>query len=282
MLSTTTSMTPIEALVLGIVQGLTEFLPISSTAHLRAVPALLHWSDPGVAFSAVIQLGSIIAVLVYFAKDIAQITTGCIASIRQKDYGSTDVRLVAAIVLGTIPICVAGLLLKHVIEAPGSPMRSLVTIGIASIVMGIVLFIAEKVGTRRRVAENIGAGDGLLIGIGQAFALVPGCSRSGSSLTMAMFLGLQREDAARISFLLGIPAIVLSGLLELREMLSMPHVETIMPSLLVGLVSATVVSYVAIWWMLKYLRTHTTLVFIVYRLLFGAVILALALNGTIQ
>jgi undecaprenyl-diphosphatase len=275
-----------EAAVLGVVQGLSEFLPISSTAHLRVVPAVIGallgqpWPDPGAAFSAVIQLGSVIAVLAYFAKDIVQITTGFFRSMANKDYASRDVRLVAGIVLGTIPICVIGLLIKNVLETENGPLRSLFVIGGASVVMGLVLLLAEKIGKRQRTIDNIGAQDGLLVGIGQTFALIPGCSRSGSSLTAALLLGMTREDGARFSFLLGIPAIVLSGLLELKHAIG-AQVDTMTP-LVVALLLSTVVSYGAIWWMLRFLKSHSTMVFVVYRLIFGIGVIALATAGIIH
>jgi len=281
-LSDHASMGLIEAAVLGIVQGLTEFLPISSTAHLRVVPSLLGWSDPGVAYSAVIQLGSVIAVLAYFWKDLLNIAKGFFAAISKKDYAATDVRLVFAILLGTVPICVLGLALKHVLETDGGPLRSLTVIGAASIVMAALLALAERLGKRTRLVEDMGVKDGLLIGLAQAMALIPGCSRSGTTLTAALFLGMKREDAARFSFLLGIPAIVLSGLLEAKKVLEGPLDAGSTTSVLVGLAAATVVSYAAIWWMLNFLKSHSTMVFIVYRLVFGVAVLGLALSNLIH
>jgi undecaprenyl-diphosphatase len=272
----------IQSVVLGAVQGLTEFLPISSTAHLRVIPALLGWSDPGVTFSAIIQLGSVIAVLAYFARDLVSIARGFFQSIAKKDYTSQDVRIVGAIVLGTIPICVLGLAFKHLLEDEHGPLRALIVIGGASIVMAILLFIAEKIGSRTREIKDIGGRDGFLIGLGQAMAIIPGCSRSGSTLTAALLLGLKREDAARFSFLLGIPAIVLSGLLELKTALQKGLTGDSTSGLLIGLAVATVVSYAAIWWMLKYLKNHSTMVFIIYRLIFGVAVIALSSQGIIR
>lgn len=272
----------IEAAVLGVVQGLTEFLPISSTAHLRVVPALLGWQDPGATYSAVIQLGSVVAVLAYFFKDLVQIATGFFSAVQQKDYSNKDVRLVAAIVLGTIPVCVLGLALKHVLETDNGPLRSLAVVGAASIGMAVLLAVAEKIGRRQRQVDDMGAQDGLLIGFGQAMALIPGCSRSGSTLTAALLLGMKREDAARFSFLLGIPAIVLSGLLELKKALEAGIDPSGISGLIIGIAVATVVSYAAIWWMLTYLKNHSTLVFIIYRLIFGAAVLGLVLTHKIS
>ncbi len=269
----------IQAVVLGVVQGLTEFLPISSTAHLRVVPAVLGWQDPGTAYSAVIQLGSVAAVLTYFFKDLLAITTGSISALKDKNYGDQNLRLAGGIILGTIPICVLGLGLKSLLEQDGSPLRSMTVIGAASIFMGLMLLVAEKKGTHARGLENMGAKDGLIVGIGQAMALIPGCSRSGSTLTFAMFLGLKRADAARFSFLLGIPAIILSGLLELKHLKEAGLAGDGLTSLIVGLVTSAVVSYIAIAWLLKFLQTHSTWVFIIYRLIFGASVLAMGLSS---
>lgn len=272
----------LEAVVLGIVQGLTEFLPISSTAHLRIVPAILHWPDPGVAYDAVIQLGSVLAVLTYFAKDLLKIASGAVAGLKEKDLGRQEVRIAGAILLGTLPICILGLLLKPLLEQDGSPMRTPMVIGIASICMGLLLLVAEKLGKHVRTIETIGAKDGLLVGLGQAMALIPGCSRSGSTLTVAMLISMKREDAARFSFLLGIPAIVLSGLLELKHLLKDGMESAGMTSLIVGLVTSAVVSYAAIAWMLRYLQKHSTWVFVGYRLLFGTLVIVLASMRMIQ
>ena len=161
-----------EALALGVVQGLTEFLPISSTAHLRVVPAVMHWQDPGAAYSAVIQLGSVLAVLVYFFKDIVEIAGGAFKGLKQKDFGCRDVRLAGAIVIGTMPVCIVGLILKKMLEQDDGPFRSLYVIGGAAIFMGLALLVAEKVGKQTRNIDNMGAKDGLLVGLGQAMAKI--------------------------------------------------------------------------------------------------------------
>lgn len=275
-------MSLVEALVLGTVQGLTEFLPISSTAHLRVVPALIGWGDPGVAYSAVIQLGSVVALLAYFWKDIWQLLCGAVGALYKRDFANLYFRQSVAILLGTMPICVLGLLLKHLLEAENGPFRSLVVIGAASIVMSILLLVAEKVSKKERDMSKLGIKDGLLIGLGQAMALIPGCSRSGSTLTMALFLNIKRDDAARFSFLLGIPAVLLSGLLELKKLVTEQFTPDSMTNVLVGFVSATVVSYVAIWWLIKFLKNHSTMLFVIYRLIFGLAVLALALSNTIH
>lgn len=278
------AITLVEALTLGVVQGLTEFLPISSTAHLRVVPALCHWQDPGAAYSAVIQLGSVVAVLAYFFKDLVSIATGALAAIKNKDYGDRDLRMVGAIIVGTIPICVIGLLLKPLLEQDSSPLRSVNVIGCASIVMGLLLVVAEKFAKHVRTLEDITGKDGALVGLAQAIALIPGCSRSGSTLTMAMLLGLKRAEAARFSFLLGIPAVTLAGLLELYHMVKDGLVSDSsgLTSLAVGLVSSVVVSYLSIAWLIRYLQQHNTWIFVGYRLIFGITVLILSANGYIH
>jgi len=262
-----------HALVLGVVQGLTEFLPISSTAHLKVVPVVLGWGDPGVAFTAVIQLGSIAAVLAYFRSDLAEVFAGILRAFRYGQWADPAARLGVAIAIGTVPIVLAGLALK--LWFPGyenSAIRSLRVIAIVSIVMALFLALAELVGRRRRGLDQVLPRDGLLVGAAQALALLPGVSRSGSTLTASLFDGWQRPAAARFSFLLGIPAITLAGLVELKDGLSAPANGGAIP-LLVGIVSAAVVSWLAIAWLLRFLQQHSTWVFVGYRLLFGIVIL---------
>ena len=282
MLNQANSIETIQAIVLGVVQGLTEFLPISSTAHLRAVPALLGWSDPGVDFTAVIQLGSVLALFAYFRNDIVTLATGSFQALRKGDLESKEARIAGAIVVGTIPVCVIGLALKDILEQSGGPLRSLVVIGTASIVMGILLLIAEKVAKHTRTLDSIGVKDGLIIGLGQALALIPGCSRSGSTLTVAMLSNLKREDAARFSFLLGIPATTLSGLLELKHFIEHGSTESGIVSLVIGTVVSAIVSYAAIAWLLKFLINHSTWLFIIYRVVFGASLIGLSLTGIIH
>jgi undecaprenyl-diphosphatase len=211
----------VQTIVLGIVQGLTEFLPISSSAHLKVVPIALGWGDPGVAYTAIIQLGSIVAVLWYFWKDLTTITFGAVDAVVRRDYESQEFKMALGIGLGTIPIVFFGLLIKILVpDFNKSPLRSLVSIAIASIFMSLLLAIAEKIGKRDRTYEKLTVQDGILMGLGQAMALIPGCSRSGSTLTAGLFMGLERAAAARFSFLLGIPAITLAGLVELKSVLA--------------------------------------------------------------
>ncbi len=272
-----------QAIVLGFVQGITEFLPISSTAHLKVVPVLLGWGDPGVAFTAVIQLGSIAAVLWYLWKDLRRLLKGAWRAVKLKDYDDFDFRLSLGIVLGTIPIVIFGLLIKIFIsDFDKSPMRYLSSIGIASIVMSILLAVAETIGSRQREYEKLTMLDGILVGVAQAMALVPGVSRSGATLTTGLFLGLERETAAKFSFLLSIPAITLAGLVELKGAFASGIAGDQILSLFAGTLSAAIFSYLAITALLRFLRTQTTLIFIIYRLIFGVAILAAIGGGLLR
>ncbi len=278
----TESISIVEATVLGVVQGLTEFLPISSSAHLRVVPTFIGWGDPGAAYSAVLQLGSVAALLAYFARQITSISLGFVNAINEKDYQSSDFKLFTGIIIGTAPICIIGLAIKSLLEQKDSPLRSLELIATVSIVMGLLLVVAEVVGNQKKNLKQMGIKDGFIVGLGQALALIPGCSRSGSTLTVAMLLGLNRADAARFSFLLGIPAVVLSGLLELKELFEIGIADIGIPGLICGLIASTVVSYLAIAWMIKFLEKHSTWWFVVYRVLFGAFILYALKTGLIS
>jgi undecaprenyl-diphosphatase len=272
----------LQAIVLGFVQGMTEFLPISSTAHLKVVPVVLGWGDPGVAFTAVIQLGSIAAVLWYFWGDLSRILKGATRAIALKDYADYDLRLLLGIILGTCPIVFFGLLIKRFIpDFDNSPIRSLGAIAIASIVMSLLLGVAEKLGKRVRDFEHLTMNDGLLMGLAQAMALIPGVSRSGSTLTAGLFMSLQRETAARFSFLLGIPAITLAGLVELKGALGDVTGTGILP-LIAGIISAAIFSYIAIAGLLRFLKTQSTWVFIWYRLAFGIAILGAISAGLLK
>ncbi|MBE9161451.1 MULTISPECIES: undecaprenyl-diphosphate phosphatase [Microcoleaceae] len=273
----------VQTIVLGIVQGLTEFLPISSSAHLKVVPIALGWGDPGVVYTAVIQLGSIVAVLWYFWKDLTNITLGAVNAVVQRDYKSQEFKMALGIALGTIPIVFFGLLIKiFVPDFDKSPLRSLASIAIASIFMSLLLAIAEKIGKRDRTYENLTVQDGILMGLGQAMALIPGCSRSGSTLTAGLFLGLERAAAARFSFLLGIPAITLAGLVELKGALSSGIDSAGLVALIVGTISAFVFSYLSIAWLMKFLQTQNTWVFVWYRLAFGVAILTAIAGGALR
>ena len=261
-------------LVLGIVQGLTEFLPISSTAHLKVVPVLLGWGDPGVSVTAAIQLGSIAAVIAYFRSDLLQVLKGIGKAFRHGQWREPEARLGVAMVVGTIPILLAGLLIK-LFWSEGyetSPLRSVPFIAMVSIVMALLLALAERLGPRQKKLADVSGRDGLIVGLAQMLALIPGVSRSGSTLTASLFYGWQRADAARFSFLLGVPAISIAGIVELNQAFAV-SAETGPWPLLTGIVSAAVVSWLAIDWLLKFLQRHSTWIFVAYRLLFGAVLL---------
>jgi undecaprenyl-diphosphatase len=265
----------IEAIILGLVQGLTEFLPISSTAHLRIIPALFGGEDPGAGFSAVIQLGTVAAVLVYFRRDILRIVVSWIRELRvpfrQKSH---EARLGWFIILGTIPISVVGLLLKDQIE---SSARSLLLVGCALIAFSFVMLAADRLGRRRRKLTEMTLLDGLVVGIAQALALIPGISRSGATISAGLLRNFDRTAAARYSFLLSIPAVVLSGLFELPE-IGGGSGASVGATVIAGL-AAFVAGYAAIAWLLRYLARHSLDVFIVYRILLGTLVVVLAATG---
>ena len=260
--------------VLGVVQGLTEFLPISSTAHLKVVPVLVGWGDPGVSVIAVIQLGSIAAVIGYFRDDLRSVLRGISGAVRRGQWREPDARLGLAMAVGTVPILIAGLLIKLCWQGyETSPLRSVPAIAIVSIVMAALLALAEKLGPRSKRLEQVQGRDGLVVGLAQVLALIPGVSRSGSTLTASLFDSWKRPDAARFSFLLGIPAITLAGVVELKDAFADFSLAGVLP-LMVGILSAAVVSWLAIDWLLKYLQRHSTWIFVIYRLLFGVLLLA--------
>jgi undecaprenyl-diphosphatase len=239
----------LQAVVLGTIQGLTEFLPISSSAHLRILPEMFGWGDPGAAFTAVIQIGTELAVLIFFRKDIWRIGSVWARSLVKPEYrGHLDARMGWFIILGSLPIVILGILLKDVIE---EDFRSLWIIGTTLIVGGIVLGIADHVGSTRKQIKQITLGDAVLMGLAQAMALVPGVSRSGATLSMGRFLGYDREAATRYAFLLAIPAVVGAGIFELKEI---PHGDNSYgwgPTIVATVVSF-VVGYAAIAWLLRY------------------------------
>ena len=274
-------MSTLEAIVLGIVQGLTEFLPISSTGHLRIVPAFMGWEDPGAAFTAVTQLGTMAAVLLYFREDLERIARAWLRSLREPEMRrQLDARLGWYLVLGTIPLGIFGLIFKDQIETGA---RDLYLIGTTLIVLGLVLLLAEKVGTRTRHIEDIEARAGFPVGFAQALALIPGVSRSGATITAGLFMGLDRPAAARFSFLLSIPAVVLSGLFELRSIISGEEGEHVSAlNLAIATCMAFIVGYASIAFLLRYLEHHSTIVFVVYRVALGALVLVLVSAGVIS
>lgn len=273
-------MSILEAIVLGLVQGLTEFIPISSTAHLRIVPTLLGWGDPGAAASAVIQLGTLLAVLIYFFGDIVKLTAAFFRGIvTGKPFADPDSRLAWYIIAGTIPVVVLGLAFEDFIETGA---RSLWIIAGSLIAVAVLLIFAERYAKSRelRGVESVTLRDAIAVGFGQSMALIPGMSRSGSTIMVSLFRGMTHEAAARFSFLLSMPAIFAAGVFQLvsarEELLALGWLP---------IAVATAVSFVSgwasIWFLLRYLRTHTTHVFVWYRIVLGIVLVGLILSGVV-
>jgi undecaprenyl-diphosphatase len=266
-----------EAIVLGIVQGLTEFLPISSTAHLRIVPALVGWDDPGAAFTAVTQLGTTAAVLIYFARDIARIVVAWLRSLFQPEYrGNHDARMGWYVILGTIPVGVLGFVFRHQIKDQARDLR---IIAAAMITVAIVLWVADRTGRRDKDLRQLDVRDGLVYGLAQAASLIPGVSRSGATISAGLFLNYDREAATRYSFLLSIPAVLASGLFELLDIGS-DHSTQWGPTILATVV-AGVVGYAVIAWLLRYVATHDFLPFVIYRLVVGLLLVVLLATGVV-
>ncbi len=274
-------MSLLEAIILGLVQGITEFLPISSTAHLRIVPALVGWKDPGAAFSAVIQLGTVAAVLIYFGRDLAKLTRAFVTGLlERKPFGTVDSRLAWYVAIGSVPAVLMGALFKKAIE---TSLRSLYVISFSMIALAVVLFFVERHSTRNRPLDEMKLKDGVVIGLWQTLALIPGSSRSGTTLTGGLFLGLTREAAARFSFLLSIPITTAAGVFELKHLLEADPAHS--PGML-ALVVGTAVSFVsglaAIAGLLKLLRTRSLLGFVIYRIALGLLLVGLLRTGVLQ
>jgi undecaprenyl-diphosphatase len=267
-----------QSIVLGIVQGLTEFLPISSSAHLRIVPAILGWEDPGAAFTAVCQLGTEAAVLIYFRHELWAIVTKWLRGPRR--FEDPDVRLGWFLIVATIPIGILGFIFRDDIETGA---RNLWLIGVVLIVFALVLGYADRVGRHERAIDQLSPRDGVLIGLAQSLSLVPGVSRSGATMSAGLLLGLERPAAARFSFLLAIPAVVASGLFELKDVVTGDkHVNTSTFNVGVATVVAFFVGYAAIAWLLRYLATHSVNIFVIYRVLLGSTVLILVATGAIS
>lgn len=272
-------MSLLEAIVLGLVQGITEFLPISSTAHLRIAPALLGWGDPGAAYSAIIQLGTVAAVIIYFWRDLVGFAVGAVKSLRDgKPFETTESRLAWFVIIGTLPVAVFGLLFKKAIE---TQLRSLYVIATSMIALAVVLFIAERIASHKRTLADMNLRDGVAVGLWQCLALIPGSSRSGTTLTGGLLQGLKREDAARYSFLLSIPATAAAGLFELKHVLHSADRPS-NAAMIVGTLVAFGSGMAAIAGLLRFLRTRTTLVFVVYRLVLGVALFALLGAGVLH
>jgi undecaprenyl-diphosphatase len=261
------------AALLGLVQGLTEFLPVSSTAHLRIVPALLGQPDAGAAFTAVIQLGTLAAVIVYFLRELVSMIRALAT-----DRRSPDARLAVYLVVGTVPIAVLGVLLKKPIE---HQFRSLWVIAVSLIVVGVLMAVADRAATHRRGIGDLGLRDALLVGLGQACALVPGVSRSGATITTALLLGMRRPDAARYSFLLSVPAVAGAGVFEMKSAVHELGGTGVAPLVVASLV-AFVSGWLTIEWFLRFLRVRSLLGFAVYRVLLGVALLALLASHRLQ
>jgi len=267
---------------LGVIQGITELLPISSTAHMRVVPALLGWRDPGSAFSAAMQLAALAAVVSYFWGDVRRLAGESVIAAARRQWDDSALRLVVWIALASIPIALAGVVLSPILNQCGSPMRGLAVVGWACIAMAVLLALAEIAAKHRKTLADASFLDAMIVGVAQVGALIPGVSRSGSTLTAALGLGFKREEAARFSFLLGIPAIALAGLKELWE-LHQAHLDAHGWSVLaVGLVVASISAFVAIWGLMRILERFSAWPFVVYRGLLGAVILAGASSGWLR
>jgi undecaprenyl-diphosphatase len=279
-----------ESFVLGLVQGLTEFLPISSSAHLRLTAAFADWHDPGAAFTAITQIGTETAVLIYFRKDIARIISAWARSLFNKELrGDHDAQLGWLVIVGSIPIGVLGVTLKDQIEGPFRDLRLIAT---TLIVMGIVLGVADRLAARdetgakhramreRKTLAELGVRDGLIYGVCQAMALIPGVSRSGATISGGLLMGYTREAAARYSFLLAIPAVLASGAYELKDAGSEGHISW--GPTIFATVIAFVVGYAVIAWFMKYISTKSFMPFVIYRILLGLLLFALIGAGVLS
>ena len=281
-------MSVLYAILLGVIQGVTEFLPISSTAHLTLAGKILGVIDPArpedwTAFIAIMQLGTVAAVCIYFFRDLLAMTSSLVVDLSKKSEAgvsrwSGDSRLAGKIILGTVPVVIIGLAFKSVIE--GTFTKEISTFATSLIALALVLLWAEKIGKRSRTEEQTSWSDAIVIGVAQAFALIPGSSRSGTTITAGLFLGLTRETAARFSFLLSIPAVVASGLFEMyRARHDLGNIGLV--PLALSTIVAGIVGYATIAFLLKYLKTHTTFVFIWYRIALGAILWILLLLNVV-
>ena len=266
-----------EAIVLGLVQGLTEFLPISSSAHILIVSRLFGWGDPGAAFTAVSQIGTETAVLVYFRHDIARITSTWFRSLSDRSLRSSiDARMGWYVIVGTIPIAVLGLTFASVIETSA---RNLWLVASVLIVFGVVLGLADRLGKKVKELDSLNVRDGVLFGLGQALALIPGVSRSGATISTGLALGYSRYAATRYAFLLAIPAVLASGLYEATKIGDDPNVQWGQTILATSI--ALIVGYLVIAWLIRWVTTRSYLPFVIYRVVLGSVLLVLLATGTI-
>ena len=262
----------LQALVLGLVQGLTEFLPISSSGHLRIVSEIFFGDDAGAAFTAVTQLGTEAAVLIYFARDIGHLVATWFRGFVSAQVRATpDYRIAWLVIIGTIPIGVLGFIFEDQIQTSG---RNLWIIGSTLIVFGLVLAAAEHYGQQRRPLEQLTVTDGVVMGLAQAMALVPGVSRSGGTISAGLFLGLTRPTAVRYSFLLAIPAVIAAGLFQIPDVFTVggPGLQPTVAQMVVATLLAAAVGYAAIAWLLRYVERHSVYLFVWYRVALGALL----------
>jgi len=270
----------LKAILLGVVQGLTEFLPVSSTAHLRIIPSFFGWADIGASYTAVIQVGTMIAIILYFRNDLINMVKAMILSLKTRDFNSKDTRLLIMIIIGTIPIVIAGFLLKELIR---NQFRNMYIVAASLIFFSIILLIADRFTKKKVDLNSITYKDGIIVGIFQAMALIPGASRSGSTISGAFFRNMTREDAARFSFLLSIPAVLLSGVYELfSQRATLLSGDSAILSLVIATLVSGVVGYWSIWFLLSYIKKHSMMLFVIYRFVFGILIIVLLSMGIMQ
>lgn len=273
-------MSIIEAIILGIVQGLTEFLPISSSGHLLIVPAIFGWEDPGAAFTAVIQIGTMAAVVLYFREDLWKILRAWVLGLfgrAESEQEKFDARMGWYLALGTVPIVIFGVIFKDHIEGGA---RNLYLVGTMLIVFGAIMAAADMFAKHSRKLESIKPPDAVVIGIAQSLALIPGVSRSGATITFGLFRGFSRRDAARFSFLLSVPAVVLSGLYELKDAFG-HDTGASLGAVIAAVIASFIVGYWSIAFLLKWLGEHSLKIFVLYRFALGALIIGLTAAGAI-
>ncbi|MCI0449390.1 MAG: undecaprenyl-diphosphatase UppP [Chlorobi bacterium] len=269
-----------KAILLGTVQGLTEFLPISSTAHLRIIPSFFGWKDIGASYTAVIQAGTMIAIIIYFWSDLVNMAKAFITSLKSKDFKSSDTHLLLMIILGTVPIVIFGYLLKDFIR---NEFRNMYIVSASLIFFSIVLFISERFTKKTVTIAQLGFADALFIGFFQSLALIPGASRSGSAISGSFFRNMSRVDAARFSFLLSIPAVLLSGGYELYSQRAfLLSGESAVISLAIATIVSAAVGYWSIWFLLSFIKKNSLLVFVIYRIIFGILIIILLSTNIIS
>jgi undecaprenyl-diphosphatase len=268
----------IEAVLLGVLQGLTEFLPISSSAHLAIFPQLLGADDPGASFTAVTQIGTELAVLLFFRKDIWRIASAWLRSLVKPEVrGTFDARMGWYIIIGTLPIGIAGVLLENTIQ---TSFRSLTLIAVNLIVFGVILGVADRLGRHQRQVQDLNFRHAVLYGLGQMLALIPGVSRSGATISVGLLLGYTREAATRYAFLLAIPAVLAAGIFQIPDISA--SAEPGLPKTIVASIVAFAVGYAAIGWLLRYLRTGSYLPFVIYRIALGTLVLILIAAGVLN